>query len=156
MTTQSINPTPTHDQRLADFADRIRRGSCAEPESEANEELRGLEETLLRLNRAFPRDTMGEELVKRMHADFGIRKRRLAAQEHGNRQTWWNSLFRSPMAMATAALVVVGMLALLAPALTSMGSSTSGTAGAQAKPIGFVFVLGALIILLALWSGRRK
>jgi hypothetical protein len=156
MTTLPGNPTPNQDDSLADFADRARMDSSAKLEFSSDEELRGLEETLLRLNRAFPRDAMNEETVKRMQADFGIRKRRQAAQDQASRQKWLSALFQSPVALAVAAFIVIGVLAFLAPSLTAIGSSTSGTAGTQAKPIGFLLILGMIIILLALWSGRRK
>jgi hypothetical protein len=156
MTTQPGNPISKHDDLLADFADHLRKDDPAELEFSADEELRGLEETLLRLNRAFPRETMSREMVKRMQADFGIRKRRLAVQERAGRQTWWRSLFQSPVALAIATFVVIGVLAFLAPSLTVIGPSTSGTAGIQARPIGFMLTLGVIIIILVLWAGRRK
>jgi hypothetical protein len=156
MTPLSGNPTPNQDDSLADFADRARMDDSAKLEFSADEELRGLEETLLRLNRAFPREAMNEDTVKRMQADFGIRKRRQAAQEQAGRQTWLSSLFQSPVAMAVAAFIVIGVLAFLAPSLTAIGSSTSGTAGAQTRPLGFMLILGVIVILLTLWSGRRK
>lgn len=152
----SGNLPPNQDDLLADFTDHIRVDDPAELEFSVDEELRGLEETLLRLNRAFPRETMSREMVKRMQADFGIRKRRLATQERAGRQTWWDFFFQSPVAMAVATFIIVGVLAFLAPSLTAIGSSTSGTAGIQAKPIGFMLTLGVLIVFLALWSGRRK
>jgi len=156
MTTPSGNPTPNQDDSLADFVDRVRSDGSAKLELSADEELRGLEETLLRLNRAFPREAMNEETVKRMQANFGIRKRRQAAQEQAGRQTWLNSIFQSPVAQAVAAFVVIGALAFLAPSLTAIGSSTSGTAGTQTQPIGYLIIPGVIIILLAFWLVRRK
>jgi hypothetical protein len=157
MTTQSGNPIPDPNDLLADFADRIQMDDPAKLEFSADKELRGFEETLLRLNHAFPHEEMSDELAKRMQADFGIRKRRLAAQEGANRQTWWGSLFRSPVTLAVATFVIVGVLAFLVPSLTTIGSSISGSAGTQAKPIGIMFTLGVIIIIiLALWANRRK
>ena len=156
MRTLPGNPTPNQDDSLADFADRVRMDGPAKLEFSADEELRGLEETLLRLDRAFPWEAMSKEMVKRMQADFGIRKRRQAIQEQAGRQTWLNSLFQSPVAMAVATFIVLGVCVLLSPALASIGSSTSGTAGTQAQPIGFLVILGVIVILLAFWLGRRK
>ena len=150
------NPTSNQDNLLANFADRLQMNGSAKPEFSAGEELRGLEETLLRLSRAFPREAINEETVKRMQADFRIRKRRQAAQEQAGRQTWGGSLFQSPLNLAVAAVIAIGALAFLAPALIAMGSSISGAAGTLAKPIGFLAALGVMIILLALWAGRRK
>src|SRR3990172_6690437 len=154
----SGSPTPFQDNSLADFADRLQMNGSAKPGFGADEELRGLEETLLRLSRAFPREALNEETVKRMQADFRIRKRRQAAQEQAGRQTWWRSLFQSPLNLAVVAITVIaiGVLALLAPSLIAIGSSMSGTAGTQAQPIGFLIALGVMIILLGLWAGRRK
>ena len=157
MTTLSSNLTPNQDDALADFADRARMDDSAQLEFSADEELRGLEETLLRLNRAFPREAMNVETVKRMQADFRIRKRRQATQEQAGRQTWLSSLFQSPVALAVATFVVViGVFAFLASSLTTSDPSMSGTAGTQTQPIGFLLVFGVIVILLALWSGRRK
>ena len=60
MTTLPDNLTPNQDNSLADFADHLRMDDPAELEFSADEELRGLEETLLRLNRTFPREAMNE------------------------------------------------------------------------------------------------
>lgn len=156
MTTLSGNLTPNQDDALADFADRARMDDSAQLEFSADEELRGLEETLLRLNRAFPREAMNVETVKRMQADFRIRKRRQATQEQAGRQTWLSSLFQSPVALAVATFVVISVFAFLASSLTTSDPSMSGTAGTQTQPIGFLLILGVIVILLALWSGRRK
>ncbi len=152
----SGNPTLHQDNSLADFADRLQMNDSAKPDPDADEELRDLEETLLRLSRAFPREGLNEEIIKRMQADFRIRKRRQAAQEQAGRQTWWNSLFQSPLNLAVATVIAIGVLAFLAPSLIAIGSSMSGTAGTQTQPIGFLIALGVMIILLAFWAGRRK
>jgi len=156
VTTLPGSPPPNQDDPLADFVDHIRMDGSANIELSSDEELRGLEETLLRFDRAFPREIPSEETVKRMQADFGIRRRRLAASERADHQTWWRFLFRSPITMTVVVSVVVGMLVLLTPSLTDVGSSMSGAAGMQTKPIGFLLALGIILILLTLWSHRRK
>jgi hypothetical protein len=152
----SGNSTPNHDNSLAGFADRVQMDGFAKPDFGVDEELRGLEETLLRFRRAFPRETINEQIVKRMQADFRIRKRRLVAQEQASRPTWWNSIFKSPLAMAVVACVAIGIFAFLATSFPGMGSSMSGTAGMQAGSIGFLIGFGLILVLLAFWLGRRK
>jgi hypothetical protein len=156
MTILSGNPISNQDDALADFVDRLRADGSAALASSADNELRGLEETLLHLNRAFPREAINEEVIKRMQADFRIRKRRQEAQEQAGRPTWWNSIFQSPLAMAVVACAVIGVFAFLATSFTGIGSSMSGTAGMQAGPIGFLIGFGLILVLVALWLGRRK
>jgi hypothetical protein len=161
MTTLPGNPPSNKDNMLADFADLIRADDSSGFDLSADEELRGLEETLLRLNSAFPRESLNEETVKRMQADFGIRRRsQVAHEQKTNHQTWLSFLFHSLGVKIAATFVVICILALLAPSLTTLGSSTSGVAGTQATPIGFLIAFGVgiiiIIILAALWPGRRK
>ena len=156
VTTLPGSPPPNQDDPLADFADRVRMNGTSKLELSADEELRGLEETLLRLDHAFPREAMNEETVKRMQADFGIRKRRRAGYERAGHQPWWSPLFRSPIAVTVAACVLIGILLLLTPSLTVIGSSMNGTAEAQEIPLGFLLTLGVVFFLLIFWSNRRK
>lgn len=156
MTVRSDNPIKNQNDQLADFADRARMDVSMESDPNADQELRGLEETLVRLNRAFPREAMNENTIKRMQADFGIRRRRQETQERASRQTWLSSLFQSPVALALVTFVVVGVLIILSPSLTSLGTSTSGAAGAQNQPVGFLVIIGVALIFFALWIMRRK
>lgn len=152
------NPPPNHDDLLADFADLISKDNTAEFDLSTDEELRGLEEMLLRLNRAFPYEPLNEDITKRMHADFGIRKRRQEQQEKtSEKRSWLASLFRSPLAMAVSTLVILSALFFLFPSFTGLDSSLSGAAGGQVGLLGILIAAGVVIILsLAFWLGRRK
>lgn len=152
------NPPPNQDDLLADFADLINKDNTAEFDLSTDEELRGLEEMLLRLNRAFPYEPLNEDITKRMHADFGIRRRRQAQQEKtSERRSWLASLFRSPLALAVSTIVLVSALFFLLPSFTGLDSSLSGAAGGQTGLFGLLIAVGIVAILfLAFWLGRRK
>lgn len=156
MTPRSSNPTPNQDDQLADFADRVRDSKPVHTDSIPDDELRGLEDMILRLDHAFPKEPMNEEVAKRMQADFSIRKRRQEAQEQAGRQTWLSALFQSPVALAVATFVVVGALMLLTPTITSGGDSVSGAAGSQAQSIGILVIVLGLAILLVFFSRHKK
>ena len=150
---------PDRDDLLADFADMIRKDKSADFDFSTDEELRSLEEMLLRLNRAFPYESLDEDGIKRMHAEFGIRRRRQAAQEKtGGRKSWLASLFHSPMALAVSTVFVIGLLALLMPSISVFGSSLSGAAVTQKVPFGLLIAFGSILIffLAAYWFRRRK
>lgn len=149
---------PDRDDLLADFADMIRKDKSADFDFSTDEELRSLEEMLLRLNRAFPYELLDEDGIKRMHAEFGIRRRRQAAQEKtGDRKSWLASLFHTPMALAVSTVIVIGVLALLMPSISVFGSSLSGAA-VMKVPFGLLIVLGSIVIffLAAYWFRHRK
>ena len=54
--TQPDKPNKTPDDLLADFTDRVMDGKTAILASSSDTELRGLEETVMRLNQAFPQE----------------------------------------------------------------------------------------------------
>lgn len=151
----SNNPSPNQDDQLADFVDRVRNAGFLQVDSNLDDELRGLEETILRLNRVFPNEPINEETIKRMQADFAIRKRRQDAQEQTRRQIWLSALYQSPVALAAAAFIIIGFLLILSMPPASVGPAVSGAAGSQFQPVYLLPILGVLI-LLAFWLGRRK
>jgi len=156
MTPLPDNPPPNQDDLLADFAERIRKGDVENFDFSADENLRSLEETLLRLHRAFPRETLKDETIKRLHADFGIRRRRQALQEKPPVKSWWGSLFRSPVVMTISAAVMIIILAIFIPSFTGLGSPLSASAGAQAMPFGLLAVFGIVVLLFLIFSLRRR
>jgi hypothetical protein len=158
MTKPVSNFILNQDDQLADFADRVRFDASVSVDPGTDDELRRLEETILRLNSLRPQKALDQETAKRMQADYLIRRRRLNAQEQAEqarRHTWFGALFRSPVAMAVASLVVVAVLVILSPSIGATGTSISGTAGLQVQPIGLVLIVGFFLIL-AVWLGRRK
>jgi len=143
---------PTLDERLADFTDRARGRVVNHVESHAQGELRRLEETILRLNRAFPANRLEEGAIRRMQAS--LHARRLRAAQPAKRR-WRSSQSQQRLAFALTALIVLVGVLVLSPWFFS--SSTSGTASAI-SPTGAALAASALAagILLLLWIRRRK
>src|SRR5512134_3702034 len=69
-------PNPSPDDLLADFTDRVLDGEVVVPASPTDAELRGLEETILRLKRTLPQAVPDPKLFKRMQADFKVHARK--------------------------------------------------------------------------------
>lgn len=155
MTKRSNDPILNQDDQLADYVDRVRNAGINQTDSGADQELLGLEETILRLNRSFPKEALDEETIKRMQADFTIRRRRLDMQEQSNRPPLLRALFQSPLVLAAAALVLIGVFVFLSPSLTPVEPGLTGAAGLQIRLIYLLPIVG-VVVLLALWLGRRK
>lgn len=140
------------DDKLAVFTDRARARQLNQTEADVDGDLRILEETVLRLSRAFPSTKLDEVTVRRMQGNLHAR-----AQAHGRRPTdrWLSNQSRQRMVFAFTAVVAVVCLGVLAPALD--GGSTSGTASALSPN---QFALGASVLALAVLAGlfirRRK
>ncbi len=143
------------DDQLVDFADQALNGKLKSSASTLTDELSGLEETILRLNSAFPLDPLDDAMVKQMHVRL---KSRIRREEQNAKPSFWNKWFGrnvSPqlgLAFAVLAILVVALVST--PFLTPSGSSTTGTASA---PVNFVVVAGlAGMFFLLYWFMRRK
>ena len=143
------------DDQLVDFADQALNGKLKSSASTLTDELSGLEETILRLNSAFPLDPLDDAMVKQMHVRL---KSRIGREEQNAKPSFWNKWFGrnvSPqlgLAFAVLAILVVALVST--PFLTPSGSSTTGTASA---PVNFVVVAGlAGMFFLLYWFMRRK
>lgn len=147
----------TQDDRLAEFADELLMGEIQQTASSADPELARLEETLLRLSKAFPPVTLTEDQAKRMRNDL---KKRIAANPKDHKETFWAKWFgfqQAPqlgMTFVVAALMVA--LIVLSPVVfTNTNADVVGTAFSSATSLGIAGILAALIILI-LWTMRRK
>jgi len=143
------------EDRLAQFADQVLEGKMKQPESNVDDELSDLEQTILRLNQSLPPVSLDEATVKQMAVRLNARIRR-EAQEI--KPTIWNKWFSSPLSRQTGiifgAVVLLILLVLVVPLFTTNGSSTA----TALTPINNLVVAGALVggILFIFWVMRRK
>jgi hypothetical protein len=143
------NPTP--DDLLADFTDRALDGKASVPASPADVELRGLEETVLRLKQALPREAPDEKTIRRMQANFNARVRK------ANSSTipiWQFLRPRQRLALAFAA-VALAVLLIALPFLPSVSGPVQGIAGIQPQAV--ILLVGvACVLVLLIWARRSK
>jgi len=140
------------DDRLADFTDRARSNQAEQIDSQAERELRDLEDMVLRINRAFPSGGLEAPAVMRMQARLNARRQ----DEIGRTGRHWRSArSRQRLVFTFASLAVIGALILLIPSLTTGGSG--GTAAAL-SPATITVAASALAgaLLLGLWLRRHK
>jgi hypothetical protein len=150
--TQSTKPTPNPDDLLADFTDRVLDGKTAVIAPSTGDELRGLEETVMRLHQALPKGALDERVVKRMQADFKSRARKAGPAA---RPGWQSRQSRQRLALAFAVIAVLAAIFLLTPFLTGGNGEVQGTAGFQPQGAFLLLAAGGAIALL-IWLGRRK
>ena len=155
------NPSPQTDNRLADFADQVLAEMAKQTESTADNDLRGLEEAILQLKRAFPTEPLDEAASKRMLFSLNARIRResqpadLPFWKKWFTGGWQSQQTRQRTRLALAGLVMLIAAVLVIPVLNTAGQGLSGAAGLN-EPI----LVGAIaVIILAgvfIWLGRRK
>lgn len=144
------------ENQLAEFADQVMEGKMTSTASTQDEELLGLKETILRLDRAFPQKNIEDAASKQMLVRLKARMRR---EEAAEKPSFWKNLFnfrsnpQRGLAMAVVAVLVLAVVTI--PMLTSTsGTSVTGTASSSSLPI----TGGAIVLLLLalLFLGRRK
>ncbi len=153
---QTNEPDNTNlDDLLAEFTDQTLDGNADQAASSPDPELFRLEETVLRLRRAFPPASVDDASRKQMLVRLNARMKRGEKTEQPSFWKRWFDLRSSPQAgMVLAAAVVVALMVLVIPLLTSTGSSVSGTAG---NPGGSLIAVGLIsILLLVYWIARKK
>lgn len=145
------------DDRLADFTDQVLAGKSKQTESRMDDELRGLEETILRLKRAVTTTELDNVTVKRMQANL---KARLRNEDEKTKMNFWQKWFGTrqsypQIVCAACAVVIVVFTTFIAPHLTRPGSSMTAVA---TTPSPFVFIVAMLAgaILLVIWTTHRK
>jgi hypothetical protein len=152
MTRSSKPSSQNQDDLLAEFTDRLLEGKADEAASSQDAELRGLEETVLRLNRAFPKGAPDASNASRLQSDFQARVRK---ENREQPPAWRSRQSRQRLGLLFAAIAIVIVVLVVTPLLPVDKGSILGTAGTQLPGIGLAVVLGALL-LLALWLARRK
>lgn len=149
----------SQDEELSNFADEVLKGQMKTTTSDSNEELKKLEETILRLHNTMPSSPLAESTKKQMLVRLNARIRR--EKEQPERKSFWASLFdgrQSPLQFVTAmgviALLIVAVV--VSPVLGTDGSSTTvGTALTASRNILLPAILLGLIAII-LWIKRKK
>ncbi len=156
----NIKKQPSQDEQLGDFADRVIKGQIKNTASDSNEEMHGLEETVLRLHNSMPSYTLEESAKKQMYVRLNARVRR-EHEKTGQKDSFWKILFSTewlrPGFAITAGVVALLIAAvILSPSLGSAGSST--TVGTALNPnSNSLIVIGLVVLILGiLWFSRRK
>ena len=149
------NKSIQQDNELADFVDQLLDGKNP-PASTSDEELVGLEKTLLRLNDAFPPENLDEAKSKQMLARLKTRMRR-EEEEKAAKPSFWSRLFdlqaNPQVGLLIAAAVVVFVIVSFPAVVQPSGSAVSGTASSG----GSMYVgLGLLALLFIVYLVSRK
>jgi hypothetical protein len=153
--TKSVKPAKNQVEALADFTDHVLNGKASTLHaSDSDEELLGLEETALRLNLAFPQQAMDEKTIKRMQADFKMRRQKINASSHP--VFWWSQQNRQRLVLAVAIVAIILAVFLILPFFASGSGNTQASAGLHPQNIGLLAFLIGGVVLLAIWLGRRK
>jgi hypothetical protein len=146
---KQTNPTP--DDLLADFTDRVLEGKNSEPVSPADAELRGLEETVLRLQQALPQEALDEKKLRWMQANFHARVRKA---DSPTIPLWQFPRPRQRLALVFAAVALAALL-IAVPFLQFTSQPTPGTAGFQTQAV--LLLVGVVCVAaLLIWARRRK
>ncbi|MBI3167168.1 MAG: hypothetical protein HYZ22_01710 [Chloroflexi bacterium] len=149
--------TTEKDNELADFADRMIKGRIAPPASASDEELFGLEKTLLRLNDTFPPVTLDDAKSKQMLVRLKARMRR-EEEEQAAKPSFWKRLFdlqsNPQVGLLIAAAAVVLLVIINLPSVDPSGNSVTGTAFPGTNLFTALGLIGVLLIFY--WISRRK
>jgi hypothetical protein len=153
-----INRKFSQDEELSNFTDQVLKGQMKNIESHSNEELRELEETILRLHNTMPSSKLEESTKKQMLVRLNARIRR--EKEQPQKKSFWASLFdmrTRPLFVLTIGVMTLVVLAvIISPNLGIDGSgSTIGTALSASKNIILPAILLGLIAII-LWVTRKK
>ncbi len=150
----------SQDEELSDFTDRVLKGQMKNTASAPDEELHGLEETILRLHNNMPSSSLEESTKKQMLVRLHARIRREGQQPQ--KRSFWASLLQTIQSQPKFAMATIGGIAILitavilSPSLASDGSSTTiGTALSGSNSFILPVILLGLIVLI-LWLKRRK
>lgn len=150
--TQPKQSIKTPDDLLADFTDRVLDGKTAALASPADDELRGLEETVMRLKRALPHEAPDEATLRHLQADFRSRAR---SANRSSRPLWQSQQSRQRLILAFTAIVILAAIFIAIPFLLSGNGGVQGTAGLQPQSVLALVVIGGIVVLL-IWLARRK
>jgi len=145
--------TPNLDDLLADFTDRVLDEKNTIAASSTEEELRGLEETILHLQRTLPQEAPDKAMQKRMLADFRSRTRSV---ERSSRSSWQSRQSRQRWSLAFIAIAVVAAIFFVTSLSLVDGGNIQATAGLQPQSVILLLIAGGCIIALFIWLKRRQ
>jgi hypothetical protein len=157
------NKNFSQDEELSEFTDRVLKGQMKHTASDSNEELRSLEETILRLHNNMPSSSLEESTKKQMLVRLNARIRR--EKEFPQKRSFWASLFNMEWMQNQSRLQFAGAIGVIALIITAVvfspglietgGNTTIGTALSGSSSFILPTVLLGLIVLI-LWLKRRK
>ncbi len=150
--TEQKKSTPNMDDQLADFTDRTLDGKTAVLASTSDRELRSLEDAVMRLNQAFPKESLDEKTLKRMQADFKVRARKASAS---SRSTWQSQQSRQRFVLAFAMIAILAAIFISMPFFNLGSGEIQGTAGINAGGTLLLVAIGCVIAIL-IWLRLRK
>ena len=145
--------TPSLDDLLADFTDRALDEKNTIVASSADEELSGLEETILRLQRVLPQEAPDKATLNRLQADFRSRAR---SADRSSRSAWQSRQSRQRWSLAFIAIAVVIAIFFAIPLSLVDGGNVQATAGLQPQGVISILIAGAGIIAVFIWLRRRQ
>lgn len=149
------------DNKLADFTDRVLAGKSGQLDSNADEELQGLEETILRLKRAMPQIEASKSKLEQIESRLAARLRneeKNMALPFWRKWFEWNrkyGKFRPQVAVMVGLLVVIALAWLGTLFFPVNGSVVSAAAIARSRTALTALALIGLILLLG-WINRSK
>ncbi len=149
------HPNPHQDDQLADFTDQVIKGRMKTTASNPTDDLSGLEETILRLNSAFPQNPLDDAAIKQMHVRL---KSRIRREGQTAKPSFWKKWFGSEttpqFGLAFAVLAVLVVILVSTPSLGTTGSPITGTASTPANIYVAIGLAGLFVVLY--FFTRRK
>lgn len=158
----------TIEDQLANFTDQILEGTAeggTDPFT-PDPELRALQQTILRLKNALPKDGPGEAVIHRMRQNIVMKweqqeiktsepywKRFLSARKPSG-QKWQSQHRRRRQSLAISLATMVLLLVVSIPLMDKAGSVQPAASGQNLNAS--LFIAFAVLILLAVWLFRRK
>ncbi len=171
MTDNEKHRSPHIDNQLADFTDTLlsKDGEDKVELSTQDQEVRELQETVVRLHRAIGSDAPSKELARRIHTRLADewKEAELNASAETFWQRWlkrlfpprstWQSSSRRQRRTALAAVATVILIAIILLPFSSYGDSVlTGSAGGDDGLLPAFVVVGGVIGLILLWQSTRK
>jgi hypothetical protein len=140
---------PTPDDLLADFTDRVLDGKTSVPASPPNSELRGLEETVLRLKQTLSQEVPDLKKLRHMQANFRTRVRKA---DSPTIPAW--QFLRPHRNLALAFTVALAILLIAFPFLLLKNGPVQGTAGFEPR-VAILLAGVVCVIVLLIWARRK-
>ncbi len=147
---QPVKSTQDPDAALADFTDRLLQGKSPPPS--VDEELRGLEETVIRLERGFRGDALDGRTRAKLEAE--LHDHILLSRRMQPGMNWWSRQARQRVLLIAGAVTLVAIL-ILVEWLPPGGGNVQGTTGFQPQSLALLAAL-IFVIFLFIWLVRRR
>jgi len=159
---------PDLDQQLANFTDAALSGAQLETQEmmTQNQELRALQETVLRLQRAFGTRAPDEAMANRVRSNLIAAWRQ--QQSDLQAESWWQRwsrriaggqtgrAWRPIYALAVVIVVILSMTLLFPGSPAPGGGGLPGAAGGLGGLIPAMLILGVVLVAVCIWLIRRK